>query len=67
MTLTDFDEMVGQELAADKIDGLEADLNALVEAIARRSRGVATIDSLYEYTRANYPTLWKRFNGADND
>ena len=50
--------------ALDKIDGLESDIHAIVEAIAARSahrRG--DMDSLFEFVAANYPKLWERFNG----
>jgi hypothetical protein len=47
----------------DKIDALESELRAIVEAVARRSRGLAHVESLYEYVSMNWPTLWERFGG----
>lgn len=50
--------------ALDKIDNLESELHALVEAVAARASGRRPrIAGLYEYVALNFPQLWDRFNG----
>lgn len=54
-----------EDIAGDEIMALESEIEALVEAIARRSRGKAEIETLYKLAWLNWPRLWGRFNGKD--
>lgn len=51
--------------ALDKIDALESEIDAIVEAVAARSAGRrGDMTSLFEFVAINHPKRWERFNGC---